>query len=74
MTNQFSFEGSVDNNGNANINAKMLIESENMLMNLADDMAAAATSFNGHGYQVFISSREQFRQTLHEILLNCKKR
>ena len=46
--------------------------SEQTLMTMADDMAMAATSFNGHGYEVFINSREAFKQALHELCLNNK--
>lgn len=46
--------------------------SEQTLMTLADDMAAAATSFNSHGYEVFINSREAFKRALHEVYLNNK--
>lgn len=46
---------------------------EQTLMSLADDMAAAATSFNSHGYEVFINSREAFKRALHEVYLNKNK-
>jgi hypothetical protein len=42
--------------------------SEDTIMNLADDMAAAATTFNAHGYEVFIRSRELFKETLHDMI------
>lgn len=38
---------------------------EEMLMELADDMAAAATTFNAHGYEVFIRCREALKNALH---------
>lgn len=41
---------------------------EDILMSMADDMAAAATSFNAHGYEVFIRSRELFKETLHDFV------
>lgn len=41
---------------------------EGVLMSLADNMAAAATTFNSHGYEVFINSRESFRAALKEML------
>lgn len=41
---------------------------EDILMSMADDMAAAATSFNSHGYEVFILSRELFKETLHDFV------
>lgn len=46
---------------------------EDQLMDLADEMAAAATTFRGQGYQAFISSREQFKQALHETLVRLSK-
>lgn len=45
---------------------------ENVLMSLADDMAAAATTFNSHGYEVFINSRESFKSALHELCKGSK--
>lgn len=42
--------------------------SEDVLMSMADDMAAAATTFNSHGYEVFIRSRELFKETLHDFV------
>ena len=47
--------------------------SEKTLMSLADDMAAAATSFNSHGYEVFINSREAFKRALHEVYMHNKE-
>lgn len=41
---------------------------EGVLMSLADNMAAAATTFNSHGYEVFINSRESFRTALREMI------
>lgn len=34
------------------------------LMQRADDMASAATTFNCHGYELFIEARKQMRETL----------
>lgn len=45
---------------------------EQTLLSLADNMAAAATTFNSHGYEVFINSREAFKRALHEVYLNNK--
>jgi hypothetical protein len=42
------------------------------LMKAADDMAMAATSFAGQGYEVFINSREYFKKLLNEIINNKK--
>lgn len=42
--------------------------SAQQLLELADNMAAAATNFSGHGYDVFIRSREEFKQVLQETL------
>ncbi len=41
-----------------------------VLMNLADEMAAAATTFNGQGYASFLSARETFKDTLQKTLTN----
>lgn len=40
---------------------------EETLMSLADGMAAAAASFSSHGYDVFIRSREEFKETLCKL-------
>jgi hypothetical protein len=32
------------------------------IMRLADNMAAAAASFNSHGYDMFINAREEFKE------------
>ena len=47
--------------------------SEQTILALADDMAAAATTFNSHGYEIFINSREAFKRALHEVYLNKAK-
>lgn len=47
--------------------------SEQTILALADDMAAAATTFNSHGYEIFINSREAFKRALHEVYLNKTK-
>lgn len=41
-------------------------------MQLADDMASAATTFNSHGYEIFIQARQQMKDAL-EIELICFK-
>ena len=38
------------------------------LMQLADNMAAAATTFNSHGYDAFISAREELKNYISEIM------
>jgi hypothetical protein len=48
-------------------------DDELTLMYLADSMASAATSFSAHGYDSFIQAREQFKDTLHKILLDTKE-
>jgi hypothetical protein len=48
-------------------------DDELTLMYLADSMASAATSFSAHGYDTFIQAREQFKDTLHKILLDTKE-
>jgi hypothetical protein len=40
---------------------------EENLMEMADDMAAAATTFNNLGYENFIESREKFKEALHKF-------
>lgn len=40
---------------------------QHTILTMADDMAAAATTFNSHGYEVFIQSREAFKAKLKEI-------
>ena len=39
---------------------------ESTILNLADNMAAAASTFNSHGYDTFIQSRETFKEVLHK--------
>lgn len=42
---------------------------EEILLALADDMAAAATSFNSQGYDVFIQSRERLKTYIHSLFV-----
>ena len=42
---------------------------EETLMVMADEMASAATSFNHHGYENFIISRDKFRTALHKFVI-----
>ena len=39
---------------------------EEVLMYLADNMAAAAASFSSHGYDQFIQARDSFKNALRE--------
>ena len=39
---------------------------EEVLMYLADNMAAAAASFSSHGYDQFIQARDSFKNALLE--------
>ncbi len=41
---------------------------EESLMNMADEMASAATTFNDRGYDNFIQAREAFKTALHEFI------
>lgn len=45
-------------------------EQEERLMSLADNMAAAASTFNrtDHGYDAFIDARDQFKIELHNVM------
>jgi hypothetical protein len=45
-------------------------EVQEKVLELADSMAAAATNFKGHGYDIFIKAREE----LKEFLLNNFKK
>jgi hypothetical protein len=45
----------------------LLDNQEREILQLADSMAAAATSFNSHGYEVFIQAREDFKTGLHHF-------
>jgi hypothetical protein len=54
------------------INNLQVTEDEIALMSLADDMASAATTFNAHGYEIFLRAREAFQQTLHKALVDHK--
>ena len=43
---------------------------ESTILELADNMAAAASTFNSHGYDTFIQSRETFKEVLHKYAEN----
>lgn len=40
---------------------------ETTLLKLADDMAAAATTFSAHGYDHFVAARENFKAVSKKI-------
>jgi hypothetical protein len=44
------------------------------ILRLADNMAAAATGFNSHGYDLFINAREEFKEYVNNNFqkLDCK--
>lgn len=46
---------------------------EETLMDMADEMASAATSFDRGGYEQFIQARELFRRSLHQYTLKIKR-
>lgn len=35
------------------------------ILRLADNMAAAAAGFNSHGYDMFINAREEFKEFIY---------
>ena len=41
---------------------------EDNIMSLADNMASAAASFNSHGYDMFITARDSFKEYLHDLM------
>jgi hypothetical protein len=47
-------------------NSPGLLETE--LLYLADNMASAATTFNAHGYEVFLQARERLKEAIHDAL------
>lgn len=48
----------------ATIVKSRLVEMHENIQQLADNMAAAATTFHAHGYDQFINAREAFVKTL----------
>lgn len=46
---------------------------EQQLMSLADDMAEAATKFNGQGYDAFLTARELFKSSLDAVIISLKE-
>jgi hypothetical protein len=40
------------------------------LIQMADNMASAATTFNSHGYDVFIQAREELIVALYKLIEN----
>jgi hypothetical protein len=53
-----------DMNGCGNMS---IVERKQYIMKLADDMAAAATSINSQGYELFLNARESLLQTIDKI-------
>jgi hypothetical protein len=52
----------------------MLLDTRNEeLLELADDMAAAATNFRGQGYEQFLKARETFKDRLYELQISKQK-
>ena len=49
---------------------KNIQNAQELLLQLADQMAAAATSFNAHGYDQFIQARDQYKDSIIQILTN----
>lgn len=41
---------------------------EKTILDLADNMAAAASSFSSHGYDAFIQARDNFKEVLHSLV------
>lgn len=37
------------------------------ILKLADEMAAAATNFRGQGYEIFIETRDRFKEFLEQL-------
>lgn len=54
--------------GQAQMNNNDYNDDYTKLCDLADSMAQAATTFNGHGYWTFLQARQEFQQTLQQIL------
>ena len=54
-------------NTNTNTKPKGYVPDEETAMSLADDMAQAATTFAGQGYQQFLSAREAFKDAVHYL-------
>lgn len=44
------------------------LDVERELLGLADNMASAATTFNAHGYEMFLQARERLIQAIHEAV------
>lgn len=43
------------------------------LLSLADNMASAASSFNSHGYDTFITARDVFKNTVNTLVTTEEK-
>lgn len=46
---------------------------EDLMISLVDNMAAAAAAFSQHGYDQFIAAREQFIRANHIVFSNVQK-
>lgn len=57
---------------NFNIMQEQNKQTEQDLLSLADNMAAAAASFSSHGYDSFICAREMLKQAIHSIVSRVK--
>lgn len=47
-------------------------QTEQELLSLADNMAAAAASFSSHGYDSFICAREVLKQAINALVSRIK--
>jgi hypothetical protein len=54
---------------NADFNAM----GEDYIVSLADSMAAAASSFNSHGYDQFIMARDSFKNRFTQFVRNINR-
>ena len=50
-----------------------IVHMKEILMNTADNMAAAAVSFTSHGYDAFISAREAFKTAVEEVVKEVRE-
>lgn len=44
-------------------------ENKNKIIELADMMASAATTFNAHGYDNFIQARDEFKKAIESLFV-----
>ena len=52
---------------------KKIDYTEKRILELADNMAAAASMFNAHGYDTFINAREELKIALKIAMNECGK-